>query len=233
MNHRSLLDYLAENFATEDQAAAPDAMAGLEKRLADMEHRLSLAFGGEAPATSDEGSFSSRIESIVRGRSQPAARNPEVPATTQRIRIEPRAPSLAPELPEFSADGLAEFQKFVEAVHLVGQAANRFMPVLEPRRTAPVEREPAAPVDKDAIRFTLALKDAVTAIQSIATELSQTAADLKRATAGSAAQPVAERRPPIRTAPREDAELEQLRGELEDLQARMGAYNRRKSGARS
>lgn len=227
MNRRSLLDYFPDNGAADETPSGEpaDPVSVLERRLAELEGRLNAARQSEDDGETDR--FSSQIEAILKRRTpEPGeVRDASQPAP-DAARVEMKAPPLAPELSAPHADRSAEFTKFVEAVHLIGQAATRFLHSSEPRRAS--LREAPEPIDRDAIRLTLALKEAVGAFQAMTADLANAASELRLASSGTP-RPDVKPDPTPRTTAREDAELVRLQEDLEDLRARLGAIAGRRS----
>jgi hypothetical protein len=230
MNRRSLLDYLAENDDSGARNDAPQAAESLALRLAELEARLSAAARPEEPALPDQ-AFSSQIESILRraqGQVQEKRAEPQAamsPPMRRSARTEIPAPPLAAELPP-PTEHSAEFTKFVEAVHLIGRAANRFLQ--EPPRQPPAAREPAGP-SQDTLMLTAALKETIAAFQAMTSNLATAAGEIRHAAdTPKAAPPVIEPARPRRL-PREESDLFRLQDELDDLRERLAAMTRRKS----
>jgi hypothetical protein len=230
MNRRSLLDYLAENDDSEVAAYAPQAAESLERRLAELEARLTAAARMEEPEPSDQ-RFSSRIESILRRPQEQVQEKrvepqPAVPSPVRRTaRMETQAPPLAVELPQLTEHS-TEFAKFVEAVHLIGRAANRFLQ--EPPRQPPAAREPAGP-SQDTLLLTAALKETIAAFQAMTSNLATAAGEIRRAAETPKALPQTVEQPRTRRLPREESQLARLQDELEDLREQLAAVTRHKS----
>jgi hypothetical protein len=213
MNRRSLLDYLAENDDRNVAAHTSQTAESLERRLAELEARLSAAARPEEPAAPDQ-PFSSHIESILK---RPLEQGPQKHIEPPEAKLQPAAGSPTP---EHSAD----FAKFVEAVHLIGRAANRFLQ--EPPRQLPV-REPAGP-SQDTLMLTAALKETVAAFQAMTSNLAVAAGDIRRAAEMPKEAPQTAE-PRARRLSAEDTELSQLQDDLDNLRERLDAVTRRRS----
>ncbi|MDB5525964.1 MAG: hypothetical protein JWM58_3727 [Rhizobium sp.] len=235
MNNRSLLDYLADNAGPEPMDAAREAAQLLERRLAELESRLAAAVGNEAPSY-PESTLSSQIEHILR-RQQEYRQHRRVeppvedhPTPHRRARIEMQPPPLATELPPEVPQRSAEFTRFVEAVHLIGQAANRFLHAPESVRQVLAPRESPGP-SEDTLRLTGALKETIAAFQSMTSDLVAAAGEIRRAAEipkVDAQQPRPQSQP-ARKNSREDEVYFRLQDDLEDLRERLAAVARRRS----
>jgi hypothetical protein len=235
MNRRSLLDYLAENDGPDAQVDAPRGVELLHQRLAELEARLAAATRAEEPAASDP-KLSSQIESILRRpqeqvREKRAVPRAATPAPLQQYaRVEPQASPPAVEMSAPQQERSEEFTRFVEAVHLIGRAAHRFLQ--EPPRQVPAPREPAGP-SQDTLMLTAALKETVAAFQAMTSNLATAAGEIRRVAevprieAPKAESPKIE--PPARRISRDDAALFRLQDDLEDLRERLSAMTRRRS----
>lgn len=226
MNRRSLLDYLADDEGPDSQPATRQIAESLDRRLAELESRL-LAARTEVPAEPDQ-TFSSQIESILK-RHQEQIRQRRVEPPRQDLPPVPHRPRMQMDVPPLEAEPSprpersAEFTKFVEAVHLIGQAANRFLH--EPPRQAVATREPTGP-SEDTRMLTSALKETITAFQTMTSDLVSAASEIRLA----AEAPKREtRQEPSRAIARKDAELLHLQNELDDLRERLGAMMRQRS----
>jgi hypothetical protein len=240
MDRHSLLDYLADDDGSETVDATRKTAELLEHRLAELANRLAT-LRTEVPASPDQ-AFASQIETILRRRQQQA--QPGRAAEPERQdrqpgrhypRIEMQAPPLAADMPApaLSEERSLEFTKFVEAVHLIGQAANRFLQ--EPPRQAVVVHEPAG-TSQDTQLLTTALKDTIAAFQAMTTDLVSAAGEIRRAaeipkheTEREAPRRTMRDTPPIRDTSREDDEFFRLQDDLDDLRDRLGAMTRRRS----
>jgi len=230
MQRRSLLDYIDDTSRSDAASPATDTAARLEQRLAELERRLA-ATRCEAPAIPEPEpaqTFAARIESILHRQAEPVTRPPDMQRAAPPT---PPAPQPAPQplalaehrrMAEIAAPPMersAEFAKFVEAVHLIGQAANRFLG--EPQ--ARIQKQ-----DEAVTALATTLKYTTAAFAAMTAELVAAAADIRRAaeTPRRLAEP--EQAAP-RRASRADHELEQVMDELDGLRDRIGAMMRRKS----
>jgi hypothetical protein len=229
MKRNSLLDYLADSDTPEPQSTHRQRSEFLLERLQQLEGKLAALSQAENTAAVDHG-FSGQIETILRRQPEQlrSVAQPLPPAPVARSRQPARTeippPPLAWDPPASLPGNALELTKFLEAVRLIGHAANRFLP--EPPR-APQPREPA-PVSEDTIRLTAALKETVAAFQAMTTELSAAAGEIRRS-----AEPVPvriedERARDASRLSHEDAELFRLQDELDGLRERLDAMARRK-----
>ncbi|MBL0370707.1 hypothetical protein JJB09_01575 [Rhizobium sp. KVB221] len=224
MPPRPLLDYLSD-FDPQDEPAEPATYSAddLRKRLQELESRLSAATRHPEPEQEETG-FSSQIEAILKRRNGLAAEaveRPVAPRTPPVARIPMQAPPLAHQLPEISGD----FAKFIEAVHLVGQAAERFLG--QPGSIPALEQQPV-PVRsvQNGADFAATMVQMVTAFRQMTTELSSLTQELRHK------QPHEEPRMPelaSRRISREDAELYRLQDDLDELRERLASVTRRRS----
>jgi hypothetical protein len=215
MNRRSLLDYLAENNDSEAAAHVSQTAESLERRLAELEARLSAAARMDEPAVQDQ-PFSHQIESILK---RPQGHLPQKRIEPQETRS--RLPAELPPAPDYSAD----FAKFVEAVHLIGRAANRFLQ--EPPRPL-AAREPAEP-SQDTLMLTAALKETIAAFQAMTSNLATAAEGIRRAAEPPKIEPPKVEPPLPRRHSREEGELVRLQDDLERLRERLTAATRPRS----
>lgn len=232
MQRRSLLDYLPDNVAGQEfgPPASGSVSDELELRLAELERRFAAA--NQDAEVAEDRTFSSQIQDILRRRKaagrqmQPTDNQPR---TYARIAME--APPLIPDLPLADPDDADEFTKFVEAVHLLGQVADRFMHTPVASRLAPEARHEPIMESDEAIRLALALKEATAEFRAIAAELAGAVSDIRRlsgeqsANGGSVAPADAGRQP-------EDDELLRLQEEFDRLRERLGAVARARSRER-
>jgi hypothetical protein len=219
MQRRSLLDYIDDRHRSEAAPAESETAARLEQRLADLEKRLAATRAETPGRTLPEPPFATQIEQILQRQAElPIHRQddhrmaPPVPQTTAVSDRRIREGSV-----QSQSEHSADFAKFVEAVHLIGQAANRFL------------RDPQMPrsAESDAnAALAATLKETTAAFAAIATNLAAAAADMRRAAEMPRRLP--EPAPaPQRQPARVDSDLEQLLGELDDLRGRVGAMMRR------
>jgi hypothetical protein len=227
MNRRSLLDYLAENDGPEAQESAPQGVELLHRRLAELEARLTAAARTEEPTLSGP-RFSSQIESILRRPQEQVLEKGAPPKPTmspaQYVRVETPTPTPAAEAPALQQERSAEFTKFVEAVHLIGRAAHRFLQ--EPPRQVPALRDPQGP-SQDTLILTAALKETVAAFQAMTSSLASAAGDIRRAAEAPRIEPPKAEPAPRRNS-RDDTTLFRLQDDLEDLRERLSAMTRRR-----
>lgn len=232
MNRRSLLDYLAENDDTGAAESAPQGVELLHRRLAELEARLAAATRPEAPSAPDL-KLSSQIESILRRPQEPVqgkrAVQPAAPPQQQYARAETQAPAPTAEISAPQQERSVEFARFVEAVHLIGRAAQRFLQ--EPPRQVPAAREPLGP-SQDTLVLTAALKETMAAFQAVTSDLASAAGDIRRT--ADAPRIEAPKVEPPKLAPlprrisRDDDALFRLQDDLEDLRDRLSAMTRRR-----
>ncbi len=237
MDRHSLLDYLADDDGSGTAEATRQTAELLEHRLAELANRLA-AVRTEAPASHDQ-TFSSQIESILRRRQQQQraaepARQDRQPLR-QYPRIEMQAPPLAADMAAALPERSDEFTKFVEAVHLIGEAAKRFLQ--EPPSPAVANHEQAGP-GQDTLLLTATLKDTIAAFQAMTTDLVSAAGEIRRA--AELPKRETDRQTPRRIIrdrarntgrdmDRDDAEFFRLQDDLDDLRQRLGAMTRRRS----
>lgn len=218
MNRRSLLDHIDDKETPPAALAPQQGAARLEQRLAELESRLA-ATRAEAEAPRQQ-PFSTQIESILKRQPdrlpQPVV-TAEVPVPA---RVYPSRPVSAPlQMAAISteAERSLEFAKFVEAVHLIGQAAKRFLhePVA-PRQAGPSE---------DTLALTAALKETIGAFQAMTVDLANAASQMRQ----TAPTPPARVEAPVsRPRAREDDELRRLERDLADMRERLAALSRRR-----
>jgi hypothetical protein len=230
MTRRSLLDYLAEDGASDQSRTGPnvDAAKELERRLAELESRFAAAMRPDEPAAPDN-TFSAQIEAILKRRgaaSDRAASAPVTSAPRERPRLEIKAPPLVPELPLAEPDSDDDFFKFVEAVHLIGLAASRFLHTPVASRPLKSARQAEVSESNETIRLTLMLNEAVATFQAMASELAGAVGEIRQATTDTALPAPPRQAPPQRTSG-EDEDILRLRDELDDLRERLAAMTRR------
>jgi hypothetical protein len=256
MNSRPLLDYLAYPDELADPAPATRALSPegrLEKPVDALETRLKAleamlrAHETPAAAKNDDETLAARIESIL-GRKladQPAVPAParvvaEQPARSLRIVMDPppTAPISAPAPAPVSSAMDQEFAKFTEAVHLIGQAAKRFIEQPQPS-PPPVVHQPAptvqptaqAPSTSEIEALSAVLRETVSAFRSVADDLAVSAGEIRNhATREERASPD-RRQPRIRYHEEEDDILE-LRESVAELQDRLDMLMRSRRRAR-
>jgi hypothetical protein len=219
MNRRSLLDYIDDKEMPPAAPVQQQGAARLEQRLAELESRLA-ATRAETEATRQQ-PFSTRIESILKRQPdrlpQPAVTiDMPVPARTYPSRNVSQPPQTA--AISTAAEHSLEFTKFVEAVHLIGQAAKRFLhEPAAPRQTGPSE---------DTLALTTALKETIGAFQAMTADLAKAAIQMRQAAPAPQERVEA---PVVRPRPREEDELRRLERDLADLRERLAALSRRRT----
>lgn len=232
MNRRSLLDYLPDNELAEPVMDARQTAELLQRRLVELESKLAAAARPEPPLQSSvDHTFSSQIETILKRPQEqlPARRMPAPPEPQrlfrQRDQMEIQAPPFAAETASAREQQQAEFTKFVEAVHLIGRAANRFLQ--EPPRQAIAVREISGP-SEDTKLLTSALRETLAAFQALTSDLVTAAAEIRRAAdvPRIAVEPPPQ---PLHRLSPEEAELSRLQDDLASLRERLGAVTRRKA----
>jgi len=220
MNRRSLLDYIDDKETLPAVSAPQNSAARLEQRLAELESRLAAARAEtEAPRQQP---LSTQIESILKR--QPERLPQPVVAASMPVpaRIYPArnvSASLQTATISTEAERSLEFTKFVEAVHLIGQAAKRFLhEPAAPRQTGPSE---------DTLALTAALKETIGAFQAMTVDLANAASQMRQSAPTPSARVEA---PASRPRPREDDELRRLERDLADMRERLAALSHRRLG---
>jgi hypothetical protein len=164
--------------------------------------------------------LSAQIESILyrQPSPQPAKRAEPIVAPLVLTPLAGAIPSthVHRDPPRLADERSEEFAKFVEAVHLIGQAAKRFL------------REPPAATgpSEDVQHLSASLKETVAAFQTMTADLASAAAEIRRAAE------VPQPRPepvPLRLASREDTELLRLQDDLDALRERLASLARRRT----
>lgn len=233
MTHRSLLDYLGEP-AEPESGSQPESYAvdQLQARLAELEARLTRAVRTNAPAENAEPALSSRVESILNRREavsaersdrvrEPARENVRfVERRPERISVQ--APPLAPEAAAASGD----FGRFVDAVQLIAQAANRYLQQ-STAQPLPVRSETPPRPAPEIMALTESLGQVLGALHEAATGF-RSAADEMRRNADTRRLPN-ERHAATRRVSRDDAELYRLQDDLDELRERLASVTRRRS----
>ena len=234
MTHRSLLDYLGEPTEPEDRPTPEtDAVDELHERLAELEARLKNAGRTNRAEEQPEPPLSSQIESILNRRDalaperqSQARRESASPREAARFvesrpeRVNVQAPPLAPEAAAASGD----FGRFVDAVQLIAQAANRYLqqqPRPEPNPPAPARHGEFAAIFES-------LKEVLGALNGL-TEEFRSAADEMRRSVQDQRRPAEERHSTARRISRDDAELYRLQDDLDELRERLASVTRRRS----
>lgn len=238
MNSRPLLDYLAFN----DDASGPNAsrpaveqnpVDSLEARLKDLEARLRASQPAAAPKS--DLTLSAQIEAILNRKVAPQSpvhdpvRAQSTASRQAAYHDEQRGPRAImdppPSVPASGAQPAVdqEFQKFAEAVYLIGQAARRFIeePQPEPRQTV------TSPSTGDIETLSAVLREAVSSFRSVADDLAVSAGEIRhyatRAEREPERQPRSQfdRRHPQPARYRDDDEILELRENIADLQDRL------------
>jgi len=217
MNRRSLLDYIDDKETLPAVSAPQNGAARLEQRLAELESRLA-ATRAETEAPRQQ-ALSTRIESILKRQPerlpQPVA-VVDIPVTARAYPVRNVPVPLQTAAISTEAERSLEFMKFVEAVHLIGQAAKRFLhEPAAPRQTGPSE---------DTLALTTALKETIGAFQAMTVDLANAASQMRQAVP---APPARAEVPASRSRPREDNELRRLERDLADMRDRLAALSRR------
>jgi hypothetical protein len=204
MNSRPLLDYLvfpndhadtappAQASARSPEVADPPHGDSLEARLEALAARLrakapAAPVPAPAPVSVPEQdlTLSSQIEAILRRKSpQPAEhRAPQAPreVAERQVRRERLVIDPPPSVPTFAAPPSVdpEFAKFSEAVHLIGQAARRFVEQ-PPVAVSPAQQPaPLAPSTAEIDALSAVLRETVSAFRSVADDLAVSAGEIR------------------------------------------------------
>jgi hypothetical protein len=223
MHSRPLLDYLAypEEFPEAAPVAAGPAMRAadpLAARLKDLEARLRSKEPVPSPAKGQDLTLSAQIEAILQRRAAPhvAAARADLATPPARVLVEP--PPTVPashDVPVIDQ----EFQKFTEAVYLIGQAAKRFIeqPHAQPAPQHAPGRPAAAAVEVEAL--SAVLRETVSAFRSVADDLAVSAGEIRNF--ATREQSLPPRRQPQHGRRRDDDEIAEIRESIADLQDRL------------
>jgi hypothetical protein len=231
MQRRSLLDYLPDDDVPEAPHSDGNSVVAseLEKRLQQLEERLNAASRPE-PAEESESSLSSEIEAILKRRGpvrDPRSDIVDIGPMPSYKRVQMLAPPLVPDLPQARPEAPEEFSKFVEAVYLIGQAANRFRTAPSAPGWAGAIRETTPPQNDDTKRLIAVLKDTIAAFQVVAADLAAAAGEIR--TAAKIPLTRSEMSRPARSSANDDTDFFRLQDDLEDLRLRLSAIARSRS----
>ena len=231
MNSRPLLDYLLDAVQGAPDDAGPDdrLVDTMEARLRELAAKLReqqpTAQEQRFPASEEPDlTLSAQIEAILKRRGQAERIQQVIPSDRQPERQRPRAVIDPPPMQAGMEDDAraldADFIKFTEAVHLIGQAARRFID--QPRPAIPAQRhEPAlaAPSTDDIDALSAILRETVSAFRSVADDLAVSAGEIRNHATREPARREAAR--PSRRSYRDDDEIYELRETVADLQDRL------------
>lgn len=240
MTHRSLLDYLDYLGEPAESAGGPQPESypvdQLRARLAELEARLKHAARPEPQESRPESPLSSQIESILKRRDAiaperaerhaPEFREPVRYVERPKIeRISVQAPPLAPEAAAASGD----FGRFVDAVQLIAQAANRYLQQQSQNQppVAPV-RTPDPVAVPEIAALSESLKQVLGALHDVTEEFRSSAEELRRSAQETRRLPD-DRHATARRLSRDDAELYRLQDDLDELRDRLASVTRRRS----